>query len=50
VLDFQTSGDSLEDKGAEVATLLNADLSAAPELYLVERQELEKLLGEQELG
>jgi len=50
VLDFQTSEQSFKDKGAEVSTLLNADLSAAPELYLVERQELAKLLGEQELG
>ncbi len=50
VLDFQTSGESLEKRGAEVAVLLNARLSAAPNLILVERQELEKLLGEQELG
>jgi len=50
VLDFQTSGQSLENRGAEVAALLNARLSSAPELYLVERQELAKLLGEQELG
>jgi len=50
VLDFQTSGEKLAGKGAVAATLLNARLSAAPSLLLVERQELEKLLGEQELG
>lgn len=50
VLDFQTGGDRLAGKGAEAATLLNAQLSAVPNLILVERQELEKLLGEQELG
>src|SRR5438046_1392865 len=50
VLDFQTSGGKLEKKGSEAAVLLNAQLSAAPNLILVERQELEKLFGEQELG
>lgn len=50
VLDFQTSGESLDKKGAQAAILLNARLSAAPELIMVERQEIEKLLGEQELG
>ncbi len=50
VLDFQSTGDELAAKGAEVAVLLNAQLSASPDLLLVERQELEKLLGEQEIG
>ena len=50
VLDFQTSGEKLGKKGTEVAGLLNARLSSTPNLILVERQELEKLLGEQELG
>lgn len=50
VLDFQVSGPEFERKGAEAAVLLNASLSAAPNLILVERQELEKVLGEQELG
>lgn len=50
VLDFQTSGDKLDKKGAQAAILLNAKLSAAPNLILVERQDLEKILGEQELG
>ena len=51
VLNFQTTGDNLQGKGTEAAVLLNAQLSqAAPDLILVERQELEKVLGEQELG
>jgi hypothetical protein len=51
ILNFQTSGDTLQGKGAEAAGLLNAQLSsAAPELVLVEREEIDKVLGEQELG
>ncbi|MDD5348675.1 MAG: CsgG/HfaB family protein [Chthoniobacteraceae bacterium] len=50
VLDFQVSGKDFEKKGAEAAVLLNAKLSAAPSLILVERQEIDKILGEQELG
>jgi len=50
VLDFAVSGREFENKGAEAAILLNAKLSASPNLILVERQELEKVLGEQELG
>jgi hypothetical protein len=50
VLDFQTSGEKLDKKGAQTAILLNAMLSAAPNLILVEREELAKIFGEQELG
>jgi hypothetical protein len=50
VLNFQVSGNEFEHKGAEAALLLNAELSAAPNLILVERQEIDKILGEQELG
>lgn len=50
VFDFQTTDRSLEKKGAEVATLLAAHLSASPDVFLVERQEADKILGEQELG
>lgn len=50
VLDFQTTGEEMASAGAEAASLLAARLSAEPGLILVERQELEKLLGEQELG
>ncbi len=50
VLDFQTSGPGFDKKGAEAAVLLNAKLSSDPNLILVERQELDKVFGEQELG
>lgn len=50
VLDFQTSGEKLDKKGAQTAILLGALLSASPNLIMVERQELEKVFGEQELG
>ncbi len=50
VFDFQTTDRSLEKKGAEVAALLGAHLSMSPNVFLVERQEVEKILGEQELG
>jgi TolB-like protein len=50
VFDFQTTDRSLEKKGGEVAVLLNARLSVFPEVFLVERQEIEKILGEQEAG
>lgn len=50
VLDFQVSTKELEKRGAEAAVLLNAKLSSAPSLVLVERQEIEKIFGEQELG
>jgi len=50
VFDFQTTDRALEKKGAEVATLLNARLSVLPEVFLVERQEIDKILSEQEVG
>ncbi len=50
IFDFQTTDRALEKKGGEVATLLNARLSLSPEVFLVERQEIEKILGEQEAG
>lgn len=50
VFDFQTTDRALEKKGAEAAVLLGTYLSVQPELFLVERQEIEKILGEQEAG
>ena len=50
VLDFGVQGKDFEKKGADLAVLLNAKLSSSPNLVLVERQELDKVLGEQELG
>ncbi|MBC8010003.1 MAG: curli assembly protein CsgG [Burkholderiales bacterium] len=50
VFDFQAGDRALEKKGAEVGLLLNVLLSTQPDVFLVERQEVEKLLGEQEFG
>lgn len=50
VFDFQGADRSLEKKGAEIGVLLNALLSTQPDVFLVERQEVEKVLGEQEFG
>lgn len=50
VFDFQTTDRAQEKRGAEVAVLLGTHLSVRPELFLVERQEVEKILGEQEAG
>ena len=49
VFDFESQGE-VRDLGKQIATLINANLSAEPNLILVERAELEKALGEQELG
>ena len=50
VFDFDAKDDAVRDLGPKLGTLLNATLSAEPDLILVERAELEKVLGEQELG
>src|SRR3989454_11347326 len=50
VFDFESKDEAIRDLGPKVATLVNAQLSADPRLITVERAELEKLLGEQELG
>jgi hypothetical protein len=50
VFDFESKDENVRTLGPQVATLLNAMLSAEPNLILVERVELEKALGEQELG
>src|ERR1043166_1337126 len=49
VFDFDAKDESVRDLGTKVATLINARLSAEPNLILVERAELAKVLGEQEL-
>ena len=49
VFDFESKDEAVRDLGPKVATILNATLSAEPNLILVERAELEKVLGEQEL-
>ena len=50
VFDFASPDDAVHDLGPKIATLINADLSAEPNLVMVERAELDKALGEQELG
>jgi hypothetical protein len=50
VFDFESKDEAVRDLGPKVATMLNATLSANPAVITVERQELEKALGEQELG
>jgi len=50
VFDFESKDEAVRDLGPKVATLVNADLSAEPQIITVERAELEKALGEQELG
>ncbi len=50
VFDFESHDEGIRDLGPKVATLLNANLSAEPQLMTVERAELEKVLSEQELG
>jgi len=50
VFDFESRDEAVRDLGPKVATLINANLSAEPQIVTVERAELEKILGEQELG
>jgi len=50
VFDFESKDDAGRDTGGKLAGLLTAAFSATPQLITVERAELEKALGEQELG
>jgi hypothetical protein len=50
VFDFESKDEAVHDLGPKVATLVNATLSAEPNLVTVERVDLEKALSEQELG
>jgi TolB-like protein len=50
VFDFESKDEAVRNLGPKVATLVNANLSAEPQLITVERAELDKALGEQELG
>jgi hypothetical protein len=50
IFDFESKDEAVRDLGPKVAALLNANLSADPQIITVERAELEKVLGEQELG
>ena len=50
VFDFESKDEATKDLGPKVASLISAQLSANPNLITVEREDLEKALGEQELG
>ena len=50
IFDFESKDEVVRDLGPKVSALLNTSLSAEPLLITVERAELEKVLGEQELG
>jgi hypothetical protein len=50
VLDFQSSDELIDKQGADAAALLEADLSTSEHAIMVERQDVNKILNEQELG
>lgn len=50
VFDFESRDDSIKDLGSKLATLVSASLSANGDWIVLERAELDKALGEQELG
>jgi hypothetical protein len=50
VFDFTSQDESVRDLGGKIAALVNANLSAEPNLNIVERAELDKVLGEQEMS
>ncbi len=50
VLAFQERGADVKDYGGQVSDILFAELAAVPELYLVDRQDLQATLGEQALN
>jgi hypothetical protein len=50
VFDFESKDEAVRDLGPKVAAMLTATLSTEPQIITVERAELEKILGEQELG
>jgi hypothetical protein len=50
IFDFESKDDAVRDLGPKVATLLNASLSAEPNIVTVERADLEKIVSEHELG
>src|SRR5688500_2983961 len=50
VFDFESKDEAVRDLGPKVAVLVSTHLSTDPQIITVERAELEKVLGEQELG
>jgi hypothetical protein len=50
IFDFESKEETVQGLGPKIAALINANLSAEPQIITVERADLEKVLGEQELG
>jgi hypothetical protein len=50
VFDFTSQDESLSGLGPKISALITANFSAEPNIVTVERADLEKALGEQELG
>jgi TolB-like protein len=50
IFDFASPDEAVSGLGPKISALISADLSAEPNLNIVERSELDKALGEQELG
>lgn len=50
VFDFESKEEGLREVGPKVSSIINAQLSVQAGILLVERAELDKVLGEQELG
>src|SRR5262249_21395702 len=50
VFDFESRDDGMREAGRNAATVIGANLSTDPHIITVERADLEKILGEQELG
>jgi TolB-like protein len=50
IVAFQERGSGVKELGGKVTDLMFAKLAAKPELYLVDREDLKKLLAEQELN
>jgi hypothetical protein len=50
VFDFDSQDENVRNLGPKASALVNANLSAEPNLNIVERAELEKVLGEQEMS
>jgi len=50
VFNFESNDEAVRGLGPKVSDLIDANLSAQPDIITVERAELNKILGEQELG
>jgi TolB-like protein len=50
VFDFESKDEGTRDLGPKVAALITANLSAEPDIVMVERADIEKIMGEHELG